>query len=68
MDGYPDGVCEASAPWNQPEPWETETCGTCRWNREASIRGLRTQVCCCPDCLVEVMPASTAACPGWEGE
>ena len=66
MYGYPDGVCEASAPWNQPEPWETETCGTCRWNREADIYGVRTQACCHPDAAVVVMPAPTHACDCWE--
>ena len=27
---YPAGVTENNAPWNLPEPWEEETCWSCK--------------------------------------
>lgn len=68
MTNYPDGAYDADpkAPWNRAEPWETETCGTCRWLREASVRGMRTTVCCEPDAMVVDVSRSSAACACWE--
>lgn len=69
MTNYPDSThsCDRLAPWNRPEPWESETCGTCRWLRQAEVFGRRCTVCVHPDAdLVTGMAACAPAMDCWE--
>ena len=69
MTNYPDSTwdCDPAAPWNRAELWEAETCGTCRWLREAEFRGRRCSACTCPDRgLVFDSEPGIAACDCWE--
>ena len=66
---YPDGTWSGSpdAPWNAVEPWERETCGTCRHAREGQVRGRRFLVCCDPEAAMVVdVQRYAAACENWE--
>ena len=66
---YPLGTydCDPRAPWNRAEPWEMETCRTCRWLREAEVFGRRCMVCADPESpLVFNVEPRSAACENWE--
>lgn len=66
---YPDGAwaSDPNAPWNKPDAWEREECGTCRW-----LVGLGERHACLWAACNEREPEleerkpRDAACMNWE--
>ena len=72
---YPAGVCEHTAPWNQPEPWEEETCGSCYYHRlimyemvDGRISKLKHPIDVCATDLNDMFlcDPDQPACEDWE--
>ena len=62
---YPDGLSEGSAPWNQPEQWESEVCGTCCKCVDVELAdGLEVQGCYMDGKVYQVQK-NDAACEEW---
>ena len=69
MGNYPDGAYDADprAPWNQPDPWDGEECGTCRYCGMVGSICICVAGCCLdgdPDGYATVRPRE-AACESY---
>lgn len=69
-DNYPDSTydCDPRAPWNRPDPWEGEECGTCRYCGMVGHISICTAGCCIdgdPDGY-EIVHPRDEACESYE--
>lgn len=66
---YPDGTWDGDprAPWNEPDPWQGQECGTCRWLASlGGLHGCLWYACNEGEPIIPQRFPRDAACESWE--